>query len=164
MLCLLLPGVPGGTHLNLLSGKKWPIFAEFVPLVAALSQSLEFVSYRRWNCRIGPPIKIVWAWLKVNALNFFQVQKQSSLSRGPISSFISCSFTNNTGLALPYNVVGHRLKSFAKIDFRSRTFFFKLLCFWEICGFGLGPEKLPIPGTMDPQLGRRRKKEFIKCD
>ena len=129
MLCLLLPGVPGGTHLNLLSGKKWPIFAEFVPLVAALSQSLEFESYRRWNCRIGPPIKLVWAWLKVNTLNFFQVQKHSSLSRGPIPSFISCSFTNNTGLALPYNVVDHQLKSFAKIDFRSRTFFGELLCF-----------------------------------
>ena len=122
MLCLLLPGVPSRTHLNLMSGKKWPIFVDFVVLVAASSQSLGFVSY-------SPPNKLVWAWLKVNALNFFQVQKHSSLSRGPISSFISCSFTNNTGLALPYNVVDHRLKSFAKIDFRSRTFFGELLCF-----------------------------------
>ena len=62
--------------------------------------SVEFGSLRRWNSRIGPPLKLVWAWLKVNALNVFWVQKQSSLARGLIDleglkatrglSFISC--------------------------------------------------------------------------
>ena len=31
-----------------------------------LSCGVEFLSYRRWNSRIGPPLKLVWAWLKVN--------------------------------------------------------------------------------------------------
>ena len=51
---------------------------------------------RRWNAHIGPPVELVKAWLQVHTFNFFCVQKQSSLSRGPMWHFISCKLTLST--------------------------------------------------------------------
>ena len=46
--------------------------------------------------RYQPAPKLVWVWLKVYAYNFFSVQKQSSVARRLIPSFISCQLTTST--------------------------------------------------------------------
>ena len=71
---------------------------------------LEFVSYRRWSSHIDPPIKLVLAWLKVNALNFFRAQKQSSLARGPILSFTFCGLTERLTPLESWPVSNHNLQ------------------------------------------------------
>ena len=44
-------------------------------------------AYGRGNCHIGPPLKLVWAWLKVNAPIFFLFSKTFKLSNGADTVF-----------------------------------------------------------------------------
>ena len=86
----------GGKFMKLSTSGIFPTSSQALMLKNCQGFEPGSAAYGRGNSRISPPLKLVWAWLKVNTQIFFLCSRTFKLSKGADTVFHLLQLTIST--------------------------------------------------------------------